>query len=211
MDQIKVTALRDFAINHLPRAQRTLSQANTRGPLDVSYALAGDAALTGTTAPAIEQAAAHLLQPVSALLIDRHGGTTLSQNERTTLEGIALNRAELLCELTGFTIPWLANAVAARGKAMPDDPAPPNHSTVQQQQPPTLPLLTPGKLMKTAEVAKYIGYSANTLRKWKSNGELPDGLETRGHGPNLRWPSDGVIYVLKNGVKRQGKVLRRNE
>jgi hypothetical protein len=96
MEQIKLTALRDFAIQHLPRAQAV----KTSLPPDLyQRTLYGFAALVPANAPAIEQAAAHLLQTVLGLSIEwEDANGQLSDHH-------AVEAAKELCALTGHTIP----------------------------------------------------------------------------------------------------------
>jgi len=71
METIKLIALRDFAIEHLPRAKQAQKQKYTNQD-DFHHALYGACALaqSSTTITAVEMAAANLLRHTMTLAID---------------------------------------------------------------------------------------------------------------------------------------------
>lgn len=79
MEQMKLSALRDFALQHFPRGQ-TVATSLPAG--DYQRTLYGFAALVRPNAPATETVAAHLLQTVLRLQIDWRDEGKLSAYQR---------------------------------------------------------------------------------------------------------------------------------
>jgi hypothetical protein len=187
MEQIKLAALRDFAIQHFPRAQTV----STSLPADLyQRTLYGFAALAPATAPAIVQAAARLLQSVLGLSIEWEDATgELSDHH-------AVEAAKELCTLTGHTIPWLAAAPT---------PAPVAPSPVVAAPPPApaRPLLQPGPTQTTAYAAAYLGVTEQYMRVWASEGDGP--ITPVKQGSRNRWPTDDLIRLAAEGWKPRRK------
>ncbi|WP_373991622.1 helix-turn-helix domain-containing protein [Duganella sp. BuS-21] len=190
MEAIKLTALRDFAVDHLPRAQQTRKQKHATTD-DYHYALYGAAilALASATATAVEQAAAQLLRLTMSLSINWEADKFPTARRRYELGHQAIASAGDLCKLTDTSLPWLTDAMTH--EAPP--PAPPEPEAAPL--PPLLALglapLVPGIALTTAEAAAYLKCHPQTLRNWASNGTGP--LQPTRTGNRLYWQSVDVL------------------
>jgi hypothetical protein len=189
MDNLKLAALRDFAILHFPRAQ-------TIGPGlagdDYNRTLYGIAALVPATAPATVQAAATLLQPVMRLSIvwEAEGRMTAAMRQQVAQE--AVDAAQELCTLTGTTIPWLGVASILAPAVEPVAPVPPPIPTL-----PARPLLQPGPNQTTEDAARYLGVQPNTMRKWAMYGSGP--IKSVMLGVRHGWPTVELERLGREG------------
>jgi hypothetical protein len=194
METIKLTALRDFAVDHLPRAQRVRDQKHASQD-DFHYALYGAAVLAqaSATASAVEQAAAHLLQLTMSLSINWEADKRPSAKQRYELGHQAIAAATDLCTLTGTSLPWLADAMQHE----PPPPAPPEAEALPV--PPLRALgqapLVPGIWLTTHEAAAYLKHHPQTLFNWASDGTGP--LQPTRTGRRLYWQSDDLIRITK--------------
>lgn len=194
MEAIKLTALRDFAVEHLPRAQRVRDQKHATQD-DFHYALYGAAILaqSSATASAVEQSAAYLLQLTMSLSINWEADNRPTAKQRHELGHQAIAAATDLCTLTGVSLPWLADA-------MTHEPAPPAPTPAAQEEEP-IPLralglapLTRGQHLTTNEAAAYMKHHPQTLRNWASNGDGP--FQPTRAGNRLYWKSDDLIQFF---------------
>jgi hypothetical protein len=190
METIKLTALRDFAVDHLPRAQQTRSQKH-QSQDGYHYALYGIATLaqSSATAPAVEQAAARLLHLTMNLSINWEPENQPSARQRHDLSYQAIAAATDLCTLTGTSLSWLADAM--KQEAPP--PAPPPDPSAQPSS--TLPSLTPGISLSTKQAAEYLKVKEQTLHKWASEQSGP--LQPTRSNRRLYWQSDDIIRITK--------------
>lgn len=192
MDQIRLTALRDLAIRHLPRAQ-TVATSLPAG--DYQRTLLGFAVLGNPNAPATEVVAAHLLQTVMRLLIDWPAEGKLSPLQRQFAEHEAVEAALELCDLTGTTLPWLADALTDSVKTLQLQPAP--------APAPERPALQPGPNQTTDDAARYLGVKPQTMREWAMNDSGP--LRPVKLGTRNGWPTAELIRLGVEGWKPRGK------
>lgn len=177
MERIKLTALRDFAIEHLPRAQQTRSKSHANED-DYHRALFGVAVLTLTTpkSSAIEQTAAHLIKVVTSLLVawDEYSGQTPHTQSENDVQ--VMSSALELSLLTGISLPFLSAPNPAGRPAPPDEPATPQPQVApshSREQTIGLPPLTAGQVLTTQEAADYLRMKVQTLHKWASTGTGP--------------------------------------
>lgn len=194
MDQVKLSALRDFAIKHFPRAQ-TVKKSMPTG--DYHHTLYGFAALVGPNAPATVQAAAYLLQTVLGLLIDWPDDSKPTAHQRQQAEHQAVQAAAELCDLTNTNIPWLAAALATPTPVQTPTPAP---------APPPIqrPALQPTPNQTTKDAALYLGVKPQTMREWAMNDSGP--LRRVTLGRRNGWPTADLIRLGVEGWKpRQRK------
>lgn len=187
MEQIKLAALRDFAIQHFPRAQ-TVAVSLPAG--DYQHILYGFAALVSANAPATETAAAHLLLTVMSLLIEWPEEKKLSPYQRQLVEHEVAEAASELCNLTNLTPPWLDSILVI--PAPPPVPAP--------STPAPAPLragLQPGPNQTTEYAARFLGVKPQTMRAWASSDSGP--LRPIKLGRNNGWPTADLIRLSAEG------------
>lgn len=195
MEIIKATALRDFAIQHLPRAQRVPQSMPAH---QYQLTLYGVTALISPTAPAVQQAAAHLLRTALTLLIEWDDDGRLTPEQRHATEQQAIQDATELCALTGHTIPWLPALTALPPVAPPVPPPQQPASTV-----PPPPLLQPGETQTTKVAAKYLGVTEQTMRSWVSNDNGP--LRPVKQGTRNGWPTAELVRLKQSGWKSRSR------
>lgn len=191
MDYLKLAALRDFAIQHFPRAQKIGSGL---APDDYNRTLYGIAALVPATAPATVQAAATLLQPVMRLSIAWDEAGRMSAAMRRDVAQQAVDAAQELCTLTGTIIPWLGVASILAPAAEPVAPVPPPVPTL-----PPRPMLQPGPNQTTADAARYLGVKPGTMLKWVMMGTGP--LKPVHLGTRHGWPTAELERLGREGWK----------
>lgn len=191
---MKLTALRDFAIQHFPRAQ-TVKTSLPAG--DYQRTLYGFAALASANAPATEMVAAHLLQTVMRLQIEWPEEGKLSPYQRQLVEHEAVEAAAELCDLTGTALPWLASALAAPVRASAPIPAP------EPAPAPERPLLQPGVNQTTEYAARYLDVTEQCMRVWASEDSGP--LRPIKKGRRLGWPTAELVRLGVEGWKPRGK------
>lgn len=198
MEIIKATALRDFAIQHLPRAQKVSPSMPAH---QYQLTLYGVTALISPTAPAIQQAAATLLRSTLTLLIEWDDDGRLTPAQRHATEQQAIQDATELCTLTGHTIPWLPALSALPEPTPASPPAPPP----QQPAPtvPPLPLLQPGETQTTKVAAKYLGVTEQTMRSWVSNDNGP--LVPVKQGTRNGWPTAELVRLKRDGWESRSR------
>ncbi len=197
MEVIKVVALRDFAIQHLPRAQKV----STATPADqYQRSLFGIAVLVSPTAPAVQQAAAQLLRTALTLLIGPDdGGKLTAEQNRAIEQRMALDATEL-CMLTGDVIPWLPTLSAPPETALPASPTP-----TQPQVPatPPIPILQAGETQTTETAARYLGIATQTMRAWASEESGP--IVPVRQGRRLGWPTAELTRLKREGWKPKSR------
>jgi hypothetical protein len=196
VEQIKLIALRDFAIQHLPRAQ----SVPNRLPYDqYQRTLYGIAALVPPTASAVEQVAAHLLQTTLILTMKLDDDIEFRPHQRQQAERQAVIAANELCTLTGTTIPWLAEVFdKTEQMPAPEQEEVATTPTTHRER----PLLQPGPLQTTRDAARYLGVAEQTMRSWasKDDGPLRSVLRGRFRG----WPTDELIRLGQSGWTPRG-------
>ena len=201
MDAIKLTALRDIAIDHLPRAQR-VSRAM---PADQYHTtLYGLTALVSPTATATQQAAAELLQTVLSLLIKWGDNVNFTADDRRIAEARAIQQATQLCTLTGQIIAWLP---ALPQLVEPVQPAPTPAVVDTQPAPatvaPSVPPQLYGEIQTTRVAAAYLGVTEQTMRAWKMNDNGP--LVPVQQGTRNGWRTADLVRIRGGGWQARGK------
>lgn len=197
MDQLKLSALRDFAIQHFPRAQ-TVATILPAG--DYQRTLYGFAALVSPNAPATETVAAHLLQTVMRLQIEWPEEGKLSPYQRQQTEQEAVEAASELCDITGTALPWLASALSKPAPVSVPAPAEPVAAPAPA---PDRPLLQPGPNQTTAVAAAYLGVKPQTMRSWASTDSGP--LRPITLGNRKGWPTSELERLAREGWKPRRK------
>ncbi len=189
MKQFQIENLRDFAIEHLPRAQADKEQVDRYGgtAADLNNRLAVTATMVRGKAPAgIERVAANILESVTLLCADRNE-VPISKAERASLLQSLASEAQDLCTLTGKVIPWLAS--------LPTVPEP--EPEQEEASAPTIQKPMPkigGSFLTTKEAAEVLGYKEQTLRAWASNESGPI-QPIRTMGRHLRWSGDDILAL----------------
>lgn len=195
LSQLQLDYLRDEAIKHLPRAQKTmLGRAPTKDML-CSW-LYGDTihTLASPKASALEQSAAHVLQPLMQLQIKWDEKLTAIQ--RRTFTAIAINAVHDHYSLLGVPTPaWLP---AANYEPEPEQELLPPPATPRPQ---TTSPPTPGINLTTAHAAQLLNRAPQTLRSWSSKDNGP--IRPIRGGTQLAWSSDDVIRLMENGWKHR--------
>ena len=192
MEPIKLAALRDFAIEHFPRAQKLRKDIISNE--QYNYTLYGFCVLISPTAPASEQTAACLLRAVMSLSIKWDDEHKMSGSQRHQVEIEAIQTATELCSLTNVVIPWLADTlIAAPTEQL--EPTPPELPIVQRL--PQIELPRPGINLTTAQAAQLLHRKPQTLRGWASKDDGP--IRPIKTGRVNAWPSDEVIRLMKKG------------
>lgn len=202
MDALKLTALRDFAIGHFPRAQRV---STGLPPHQYQRALYGSTALVSPNAPAIELAAARLLQSVMSLLIDWGDEVDYPADARALTTRRMVLEAQDLCTLTGTEIDWLPRA-GELGALEVEPELEVEQSPPPSPVPPTL-ILQPGPTQTTAVAARYLGVAEQTMRSWASNDDGP--LRPIKKGPFNAWPTDELIRLSRVGWTGRRKARKK--
>ena len=202
MDPLKLTALRDFAIRHFPRAQRV---STGLPPDQYQRALYGFTALVSPNAPAVELAAARLLESVMRLLINWGDEVHYPADARAfTTRRVVLDALDL-CMLTGTEIDWLPRAGdLGELEAEPE-------LEVEQAPPPTpvppTSILQLGPTQTTAVAARYLGVAEQTMRSWASNDDGP--LKPIKKGPFNAWPTAELIRLGQVGWTSRRKTRQK--
>jgi hypothetical protein len=193
MKKIELDALRDFAIEHLPAAQRQREQAKRFGTSrDVYYGSLSVATMftqASATSSAIEMQAARLLEQVLLLA----GDYSYDGIEETIIEA-----AHDLTKLTGTHIPWLPRPQEpATTQANPQ----PRQETSKEQRNIANSTqsveeklsLKSGQLLSTKQAATALGRKDQTLRSWasKENGPIQP---VKVNGRNM-WRSDDILAL----------------
>jgi len=178
MNQTQIDFLRDFAIDHFPRAKAIREQsASTQEDFynRLNFAAVMERARPGTTA--VVYAAADVLESVCLLATD------LEKKDRIAVLSRLTDAAHALCFHTGQVIDWLGNPSPEPDE---DDPAPPLAKP--------LPSIA-GKFLSTKETAAYLGKKPQTLTSWSSKQNGP--LRPSKVGGNLLWSGDEILALLK--------------
>jgi hypothetical protein len=193
MKKYELDALRDFAIEHLPAAQRQREKAQRFGMDLVGYcqALAVAAMLTqaSATISAIESRAARLLEQLMLLALD-HG--------YEGIENTISKAAHELASLTCTTIPWLPtpqDEPSIEPKAQPKvetetEPA----QRLTRRHNISIADLVPGDMLTTEQAASALGRKPNTLRTWasKQTGDIQPAFQI---GREHRWRADDILAL----------------
>lgn len=194
MKRLYLDALRDIAIEHIPRARKIRDNAAKMPNDHYLYALFQTplSVLSKSATPAIEQAAARLLQKVMLLSISWDEKITAADRKR--IEGYTIDAANELCTLTGQSITWLpASLVEA-----PEPEAPPAQ-VLPQATKPQICLPPPGINLTTKDAARLLNRQPQTLRSWASKGNgLMQPIKI---GSSLAWPSDEVRRLMSGENK----------
>lgn len=202
MKKYELDALRDFAIEHLPAAQRQREKAQRFGMNADGYcrALTVAAMLTqaSATVSAIEDRAARLLEQLMLLALD-HG--------YEGIEGTIIDAAHDLASLTSTTIPWLPDRQEIPHSVHRVEPqAEPQMEPTHPQAGPrsfSVADLFPGQLLTTEQAASALGRRPNTLRTWasKETGDIQPACKV---GREHRWSADDIIALINTkGIKRK--------
>lgn len=201
MKQLYIDALRDMAIEYIPRAQKIRDNA-AKMPNDHYLAALFETpifVLGKAATPAIERAAAHLLLQVMQLSIN--WDEKLTTADRKKVEGYAVNAMHELCGLAGQSIPsWLPAAV----EEVPEPEelvVPPQTSKSQIVSKPQPELPSPGTSLTTAEAAELLKVKPGTMRKWACKEAGPAGLRVIKNGRRNTYLSDDVIKLISEGWK----------
>jgi len=201
MDTIKLTGLRDIAIDHLPRAQK-VSRAMPANQYHMT--LYGLTALLSPTAPAVQQAAAELLQSTLSLLIQWGDDVKLTADDRQIAEAKAIQQAMQLCSLTGLKIAWLPTM------PLPVEPLEPVQTTAAVHIPsdpvivaPPVPNQLYGEIQTTRIAAAYLGVTDQTMRAWKMNDNGP--LVPVQQGTRNGWRTEDLIRLKREGWTPRGR------
>lgn len=191
MERIKLTALRDFAIEHFPRAQLTRSQSHANDD-DYHRALFGVAvlALSSPTPSAVQQTAAQLLKIATSLLVAWSDYCSLTPKIQQENDEQALSTALQLSTLTGISLPFLSTQTATEEPLSTNEPAPSRNREQAADQPP----LKPGLMLTTQEAADYLRMKTQTLHKWASSGSGP--VTPVKMGRKLGWPSTEILRIM---------------
>lgn len=194
MKQLHIDALRDIAIEHIPRAKKIRDQARGQPKDDLCLSLYGTMVSVLATArtPAKEQAAARLLQYVMQLSFSGDD-IKLTAAERKRVEGYAIAAANELCILTERTIPWLPATL----EEVPEPEALPAPAPITQAAPP-IALPPPDINLTTAETARLLNRADQTLRGWASKDDGPL-RPIRCGTKRLAWSSNDVRRLMIEG------------
>lgn len=193
MNQIQIEALRDLAIDHIPRAQADREQLSRfGGSKDDFYDKLAYTSLMvmgkpGT--PAIEKAAARILFAIAMLMHSEQEKLLTRSDREGHLKALASDAKEL-STLTGKQITWLDSIQT------PPPPAEEEKEEAPQDQAHTESIA--GRLLTTEEAAKILGYKPATLTKWarEQHGRIqpvPD------MGREYRWSGDAIIGLMQSG------------
>lgn len=196
MEHIKLTALRDFAIEYIPRAQHTRGQSHANVD-DYHRALYGVAVLTlaALKSSAVEQTAGQLLQVVTSILVAWDEFQSMTPQVQKENDDQAMSNALALSTLTGIPLPFLTTPTLTDRPTLPDEPIkqPPRLAPSDSQE---LPPLKPGLMLTTREAADYLKMKPQTLHKWSSSGNGAVTPVKIGKRP-LRWPSTDILRIME--------------
>jgi hypothetical protein len=195
MKKYELDALRDFAIEHLPAAQRQREKAQRFGMDPDGYCRGLTVAATLTrasaTVSAIEDCAARLLEQLMLVALD---------NGYEGIEDTIIEAAHNLASLTGTTIPWLPDRqeIPRSAHTVERQGAPQTEPTQPQARPRSFSVadLVPGQLLTTEQAASALGRRPNTLRTWvsKETGDIQPACKV---GREHRWSADDIIALVK--------------
>ncbi len=207
MEHIKLIALRDFAVEHMPRAQKV----SRLMPADQYHTtLYGLTALVSPTATAAQQAAAELLQTVLSLLIEWGDDVKLTADDRRIAEAKAIQQTMELCALTGLTIAWLptlpqlgeaVELLQPTQKPLVVEATLPEAATATS--PP--PVQLHGETQTTRAAAAYLGVTEQTMRAWASNDNGP--LVPIKQGTRNGWRTEDLVRLKRDGWKARGRKM----
>lgn len=195
MERTRVIALRDFAIEHYPRAAKL---PKTLPPNDYHMSLYGIAVLVPPTSAATVLVAATLLREATTLLTE--WDTPLDAQDQRHVEAAAGRAALELCTLTNTHIPWLSLAVVAPEPTMPE-PAPEKDTSLNTKRPPE------GVNLTTKDAAALLNVKPQTMYVWSSTGSGP--LQPVPTGQRLGWRSDDVLALMDAGWVARGRLSKR--
>lgn len=188
MTPLQIDTLRDFAIDHLPRARADRERANkySCSPTDFYNVLATTAVMVRSkpTTTATEYSAANVLETVAILHAKRT--EPLSKSEHCRLVARLAADAKELSMLAGRTFPWL--------DLVPSTPEPVDEPTEPAMQKPTPSIA--GRFLTTKEAAQVLGRSEQTLRAWASKQSGP--IQPSRVGKLLSWSGDGILLLMQN-------------
>jgi hypothetical protein len=200
MKKHELDALRDFAVEHLPVAQRQREQAKRFGiDLDGYHRALAVAAMhtrASATASAIENQAARLLEQLMLLALN-HG--------YDGIQNTIIEVANDLASLTHTTISWLpAPQDESPTEQMTERSAEPKREATQQRAHPrsvSIADLAPGQFLTTEQAASALGRKPNTLRTWasKETGDIQPAFKV---GREHRWRADDILALEKTKQKK---------
>lgn len=189
MRQIQIEALRDFAIDHLPRAQADRAQHSRLGGSEADFyrklAVTSVMVQAKPETPAIQLAAARMLSTVSLLCSERE--EPLTTTKRTDLLCRLTSEANELCGLTGKELPWLASA--------PTTPAPADAKRDEVLVQATTDSIA-GKFLTTEQTAEVLGVMPATLRAWAREQRGP--IQPIKVGRHYRYKGNEVLALLES-------------
>jgi hypothetical protein len=191
MKQTEIEVLRDFAIDHLPRAQNDRAQMRYGGTeADFYRRLAFTSVMVQgrPEAPAIEKAAARVLSAVSLLCIARD--EPLTKHERADQLEQLTNAANELSALTGKEIQWLDSTPRHTEHEEREEPSP-------TPRPETAAAPLAGKYLTTEQAAEVLGIRPTTLTAWAREQRGP--LQPTRLGREYRWAGDAIQALMQSG------------
>lgn len=194
MKQLQIDYLRDFAIDHLPRAKADSDQFSRYGGTESDFyrklAFTSVMVQGKPTAPAIEIAAARVLSSISLLRSERE--EPLPRDERADILSRLTSDAQELCALTGKQIPWLDSI-----KTPPEPEEQTEREVPQAQAPAPSPQSIAGKLLTVNQAAEKLGLKPATLRKWarEQRGSLLPSVQI---GRQYRYSGDEVLALMQS-------------
>lgn len=193
MEQLKLMALRDLAIEHLPRAQKTKAQSKLMSEDQYNYALYGATLHLGTGASATEVAASGLLRSVLGLLIDWEEENKPTTKQRRLLEEQVISEAATFSTLTSSPIPWLPATPTEPVATSPEREPEPKPLPVQ----PSKRLPQEGELLSTRQAADLLGITEQYMRVWASEDSGP--IRPIKGGTRNKWSATDVLRLMREG------------
>jgi hypothetical protein len=191
MEKIKLAALRDFAISHLPRAQISIP------PDQYERTLHGIAALISPNALVTEFVAASLLQAVTNLMIDRAVEVEFTARQREAIERRAIEFACQLNSLTGHEIAWLTSLTECLGPELVLELGHESSFSAVALLLLARPQLQPGPTQTTALAARFLGVTEKTMHGWASKDSGP--INPIKKSPSYEWRTVELIRLAQEG------------
>lgn len=194
MKKHELDALRDFAIEHLPAAQRQRQLAKRFGGGTDEYYRALFVVTVQTqgsvTVSSIEERAARLLEQLMLLALE---------NGYKGIENTIIAAANDLASLTCTTIPWLPTSLdepsfELKAEPIAEPKTEPTHRLARSRNI-SIADLVPGTLLTTEQAASALGRKPNTLRTWasKQTGDIQPASKV---GREHRWLTDDILALL---------------
>lgn len=202
MKRLHLDALRDMAIEYIPKAKLIHAKAwASRDALHWELLTIAFLVKLAATAPAKEQAAAVLLNYLMMLSVILDEENKLTKSERKNMEAVAINAAHELCSLVERQPPaWLPPANFESEEVEPDEVEKKPKTQPLPELPRVLP--QPGTMITTKQVAKLLNVGEQTVRLWASKGSGPLELRRVKAGRLNTYHADVVIKLAKEGWKK---------